>query len=264
KSDLLLLGRRQPAAFRNPMTASRAGAQTGQVTPESSAAASSPDASQQPPPKPQLAAEAGPPTPAPPRPPPDPPPPPPPPLALAALGVVYGDIGTSPLYALRECFLGNHALALTPANVIGVLSLIFWALTLVISVKYLVFVMRADNRGEGGILALLSLVKAGEADRSARLSRFALLLLGLFGAALLYGDGVLTPSISVLSAVEGLGVATHTFDPFIVPITIGILLSLFSVQRHGTAGIGAVFGPLMLIWFTTIGVAGAAHVFAEH
>jgi len=185
-------------------------------------------------------------------------------MALAALGVVYGDIGTSPLYALRECFLGEHPIAITHANVLGVLSLIFWALALVISIKYLTFVMRADNNGEGGILALLSLVKAGEADRTAPATRFGLLLLGLFGAALLYGDGVLTPSISVLSAVEGLGVATHAFHPFIVPITIAILVGLFSVQRHGTAGIGAVFGPLMLLWFLTIAVAGTARIVTQN
>jgi KUP system potassium uptake protein len=186
------------------------------------------------------------------------------PLALGALGVVYGDIGTSPLYALRECFLGGHPIPINPANVLGVLSLIFWALTIVIWCKYLVFVMRADNRGEGGILALLSLVKAGEVDRTARATRFALLLLGLFGASLLFGEGVLTPAISVLSAVEGLGIATHALDPYVVPITIVILVALFSVQRNGTAGIAAVFGPLMLVWFVTLGIAGTARILAEH
>lgn len=175
-------------------------------------------------------------------------------LALAALGVVYGDIGTSPLYAVRECFIGPHAVALTPANVIGVLSLVFWSLTIVVSVKYLVFVMRADNEGEGGILALLALVMSRGDEVQGR--RAVLIGVGLFGAALLYGDGIITPAISVLSAVEGLQVATHTFEPYIVPIAAAILLGLFSVQRYGTAGLGAVFGPTMLVWFVTIGILG--------
>ena len=185
-------------------------------------------------------------------------------LALGALGVVYGDIGTSPLYALRECFLGEHDLAITAPNVLGILSLIFWSLVMVISVKYLTFVMRADNHGEGGILALLSLTQASRTDRSGPLPRYVLLLLGLFAASLLYGEGVITPAISVLSAVEGLSVATDAFDPFIIPITIGILIGLFTVQYRGTAGIGAVFGPMMLIWFGTIGVLGATQIFAQH
>lgn len=185
------------------------------------------------------------------------------PLALGALGVVYGDIGTSPLYALRECFLGKHPIEITAANVLGVLSLIFWALTMVITVKYLAFVMRADNRGEGGILALLALIRAGEADRTSPRPRFLLLLAGLFGAALLYGDGVLTPSISVLSAVEGLNVATRAFEPYVVPITCGILVALFGVQYRGTAGIGAVFGPMMMVWFATIAALGTARIFAQ-
>ena len=171
-------------------------------------------------------------------------------LALGALGVVYGDIGTSPLYAVRECFIGEHGLPITPANVLGILSLIFWSLTMVVSIKYLVFVMRADNEGEGGILALLALVAPSGASSSTR--RAVLVLLGLFGAALLYGDGVITPAISVLSAVEGLQVATTWFTPFIVPIAVGILVGLFAVQKRGTAGLGAIFGPTMLVWFTTI------------
>ncbi len=175
-------------------------------------------------------------------------------LAVAALGVVYGDIGTSPLYAVRECFIGPHAVPLTPANVVGVLSLVFWSLTVIVSIKYLVFVLRADNDGEGGILALLALLMPSAGDASGR--RAALLAVGLFGAALLYGDGIITPAISVLSAVEGLQVATHTFEPYIVPIAAAILLGLFSVQRHGTGGLGAVFGPTMLVWFVTIGVLG--------
>lgn len=181
-------------------------------------------------------------------------------LALAALGVVYGDIGTSPLYAVRECFIGTHAVALTPGNVIGVLSLVFWSLTVVVSLKYLVFVMRADNEGEGGILALLALLMTKGEERQGR--RAALIGAGLFGAALLYGDGIITPAISVLSAVEGLRVATHTFEPYIVPIAAAILLALFSVQRHGTSRIGAVFGPTMLVWFVTIGWLGLAAIWS--
>lgn len=184
-------------------------------------------------------------------------------LSLGALGVVYGDIGTSPLYALRECFLGDYGIPIDEANVLGVLSLMLWSLVCVISVKYLTFVMRADNHGEGGILALLSLTRAGAADRGAPRSRRGLLMLGLFGAALLYGEGVITPAISVLSAVEGLSVATPAFEPFIIPITVGILIGLFSVQSRGTAGIARVFGPIMLLWFSTIGILGAVRVFGS-
>jgi KUP system potassium uptake protein len=183
------------------------------------------------------------------------------PLALGALGVVYGDIGTSPLYALRECFVGNAALAPTAPNVLGILSLIVWSLTMVVSVKYLTFVMRADNEGEGGILALLALVTPKRSEGSAR--RAGLVLVGLFGAALLYGDGVITPAISVLSAVEGLRVATNSFEPFVVPLAVTILLGLFAVQKRGTAGIGAVFGPAMLVWFLTIAVLGAMEIFRQ-
>ncbi|HZI16161.1 MAG TPA: potassium transporter Kup [Myxococcus sp.] len=178
------------------------------------------------------------------------------PLALGALGIVYGDIGTSPLYALRDCFSGAHGIAPTPANVLGVLSLVFWSLIIVISVKYLAFVMRADNRGEGGILSLLALVvQRGGGERSAA-RRPLLLALGLFGASLLYGESIITPAVSVLSAVEGLGVATPLFAPYVVPIALVILLALFLVQRHGTGGIGRVFGPLMAAYFLTIAVLG--------
>jgi KUP system potassium uptake protein len=176
------------------------------------------------------------------------------PLALGALGIVYGDIGTSPLYALRDCFSGEHGIEPTPANVLGVLSLVFWSLVIVISVKYLGFVMRAHNRGEGGILSLLALVQRG--DRAGGTRRMVLLTLGLFGAALLYGDGVITPAVSVLSAVEGLSVATPLFTPYVLPIALVILLALFLVQRHGTGGIGRVFGPLMVVWFSVIAVLG--------
>ncbi len=174
-------------------------------------------------------------------------------LALGALGVVYGDIGTSPLYAMKECFDGPHAVAPTPQNVLGVLSLVFWAMTFVVTVKYLSFVMQADNRGEGGILALLALVGRRKLSRRGR--RF-LLLLGIFGAALLYGDGVITPAISVLSAVEGLQVAAPALHHLVVPVTVGILFLLFLIQKRGTAMVGAVFGPVMLLWFGAIAAAG--------
>ncbi len=182
-------------------------------------------------------------------------------LSLGALGVVYGDIGTSPLYALKECFNGEHGVAPNQANVMGLLSLFFWSLTLVIVVKYLSFIMRADNSGEGGILALLALIrgKAGDTRRSAAW----LIMMGLFGAALLYGDGVITPAISVLSAVEGLEVATTTFHPVIIPLTVGILVGLFLAQRRGTAGMGAVFGPAMLVWFASIATTGVLWIARE-
>ena len=180
-------------------------------------------------------------------------------LSVAALGVVYGDIGTSPLYALKECFSHASGLSVTPANIEGVLSLICWSLILVISIKYLVFILRADNNGEGGILALTALVTPMRASAAGR--RAFIIALGLFGAALLYGDGMITPAISVLSAVEGLGIATPLFDPFIIPLTIIILFGLFFFQNRGTAGIGAVFGPLTLLWFLVLGVLGAVNVF---
>ena len=175
-------------------------------------------------------------------------------LTVGALGIVYGDIGTSPLYALRECFHGTHGIAPTRDNVLGVLSLIFWSLTLIISIKYLVFVMRADNEGEGGILALMALVSK-QADARRRL-RATMIALGLFGAALLYGDGMITPAVSVLSAVEGLNVTTHLFEPYVVPIAIVILLSLFVIQSRGTERIGFLFGPVMVVWFVTIALLG--------
>jgi KUP system potassium uptake protein len=179
-------------------------------------------------------------------------------LTLGALGIVYGDIGTSPLYALRECFHGPHGIAPTPDNILGVLSLIFWSLTLVVSIKYLIFVMRADNGGEGGILALMALVSR-QADASRR-SRAALISLGLFGAALLYGDGMITPAISVLGAVEGLAIATHVFEPYVVVITVVILVGLFLIQSHGTAKVGAMFGPVMVVWFVTLAVMGVSWI----
>ena len=176
-------------------------------------------------------------------------------LSLAALGIVYGDIGTSPLYAFKECFHGVHAVPASPSNILGVLSLIFWALVIVICIKYLGFILRADNRGEGGIIALMSLVVPSARTQGKKRTGL-LLVIGLFGAALLYGDGMITPAISVLSAVEGLEIAAPAVHDFIIPITIAILMALFFFQKRGTAGIGKVFGPVTLIWFTTLSLLG--------
>ena len=180
-------------------------------------------------------------------------------LALGALGVVYGDIGTSPLYAFRESFGHEYGLAVSPANVLGVLSLIFWALVIVITVKYLVFVVRADNRGEGGILALTALVlpQPGAAKQK---WRYLLILCGLFGTALLYGDGMITPAISVLSAVEGLAIATPLFEPYVIPVTIVILTAIFLFQRRGTERVGKIFGPVTLLWFLTLAILGLSWI----
>jgi KUP system potassium uptake protein len=171
-------------------------------------------------------------------------------LCLASLGIVYGDIGTSPLYAMRECFYGQHSVPPTHANVLGVLSLILWSLVLIISVKYLTLILRADNRGEGGILALATLV-----SDVLRRGKF-LFLLGLFGAALLYADGMITPAISVMGAIEGLHVATPLFDPYVVPIAVVILIGLFFFQSRGTTGVGTVFGPITMLWFVAISLLG--------
>jgi len=175
------------------------------------------------------------------------------PLTLTTIGVVYGDIGTSPLYAMRECFFGSHSVAPTPGNVLGVLSLIIYSLVIVISIKYIAIVMRADNQGEGGILALTALLPS-RTDGGPRWP--VLVLLGIFGAALLYGDGMITPAITVLGAVEGLNVATPLFEEFVVPITVGILIGVFAIQKHGTDRVGKLFGPIMVIWFVTIAVLG--------
>jgi KUP system potassium uptake protein len=175
-------------------------------------------------------------------------------LSLTALGIVYGDIGTSPLYAMRECFHGPHAIAATPDNIFGVLSLIFWALVIIISIKYCIFVLAADNRGEGGILALTAL--ATPIKIVSKSERWGLVVLGIFGAALLYGDGIITPAISVLGAVEGLNVATPLFAPYVEPVTIAIIIALFMIQSRGTAKVGQLFGPIMLVWFIVIAVLG--------
>ena len=181
--------------------------------------------------------------------------------ALAALGVVYGDIGTSPLYALRTCFNPETGVSATHDNVLGILSLIFWSLILIVSVKYLVFVLRADNRGEGGILALMALAFPERSKESSTRTAWVLIAFGLFGAALLYGDGLITPAISVLGAMEGLEVATPALKPYVVPVTIIVLIGLFCVQRVGTGGVGRVFGWVMLLWFTTLAVLGFKQIF---
>lgn len=180
-------------------------------------------------------------------------------LSLGALGVVYGDIGTSPLYAIRECFHGLHAITLNQTNIFGVLSLIFWSLMVVVTIKYVSFIMRADNRGEGGIFALLALLRKTKEQMSAGSYRIATLA-AVFGAALLYGDGIITPAISVLSAVEGLEIATQASKPFIIPLTGLILFLLFYSQKRGTAAIGKFFGPVMIVWFFSIAALGLSAI----
>ena len=175
------------------------------------------------------------------------------PLTISALGVVYGDIGTSPLYAMRECFFGSHAVPPTQANVLGVLSLIIYSLLLVISIKYVAIVLRADNQGEGGILALTALLPKRDANNRVG---WVLILLGIFGAALLYGDGMITPAITVLGAMEGLKVATPLLEPYVVPLAVGILVGVFAIQRHGTHRVGRLFGPVMVLWFVVLAVLG--------
>jgi len=179
------------------------------------------------------------------------------PLVIGAIGVVFGDIGTSPLYTLRECFTGAHGLPLTEANVYGILSVIFWAITIIVTLKYVTLIMRADNRGEGGIMALTALVSRGLSERRAR---WWLVGLGIFGAAMFYGDGMITPAISVLSAVEGLDVMTPALKPYVVPITLVVLIGLFSIQRHGTASVGVLFGPVVCVWFGVLALLGTIQI----
>jgi KUP system potassium uptake protein len=176
------------------------------------------------------------------------------------LGVVYGDIGTSPLYALRECFKLEHGLTPVPSNVYGVLSLIVWSLIIIVSIKYIIFIMRADNNGEGGILALLALILQKMRRDSDSFRRKTIIALGLIGAALLYGDGVITPAISVLSAVEGLEVVAPQSQHLVIPLTVGILFGLFFFQQHGTAKVGRIFGPVMVLWFAVIGGLGLREI----
>ncbi|MDK2124865.1 potassium transporter Kup [Parachitinimonas caeni] len=179
-------------------------------------------------------------------------------LILGAIGVVYGDIGTSPLYTLKECFNPEHGLQLTPANVLGILSLVFWALILIVSFKYVMVIMRADNRGEGGILALMALALRKQGRRRGQFSIF--IVLGIAGAALFYGDGMITPAISVLSAVEGLELASTKVHPFILPIAIAVLVGLFMMQAHGTAAVGKLFGPIMVLWFLVLAILGVVNI----
>lgn len=179
-------------------------------------------------------------------------------LSLAALGVVFGDIGTSPLYAVRECFHGDYGIPVTQVNVLGVLSLLVWALILIVTIKYLTFIMKADNQGEGGILALTSLIISN--SRKNGKERWFLIAIGLFGAALLYGDGMITPAISVLSAVEGVQIIAPAFKDLVIPVTIVILAALFLFQHHGTARVGAFFGPVICLWFIVIGILGFVEI----
>ena len=184
-------------------------------------------------------------------------------LSLTALGIVYGDIGTSPLYAFKEGFAGHHAFATTQQNVYGLLSLITWALIVVVSVKYLALIMRADNKGEGGMMSMLALILQQERRKEDQRKRTILILLALFGTALLLGDGMITPAISVLGAIEGLKVATPALARFVIPITLVILVGLFSVQRFGTARVGGLFGPVTLVWFVTIATLGFLEILRE-
>jgi KUP system potassium uptake protein len=179
-------------------------------------------------------------------------------LTLGALGVVFGDIGTSPLYALKECFHASHGIPLTHDNVLGILSLIFWSITAIVSLKYIAFIMRADNNGEGGIMALLALTLRSQHRRPRQ--RMFLIAIGIFGAALFFGDGIITPAISVLSAVEGLKLTTPVLEPYVLPITIGVLISLFMIQRKGTGSVGIFFGPVMVLWFSTLAILGIINI----
>ena len=182
------------------------------------------------------------------------------PLVVGAIGVVFGDIGTSPLYTLRQCFGGDHLVPLARENVLGVLSIIFWALMIIVTVKYVTLIMRADNRGEGGILALTALVSRGLGNRGRR--RWWLVGFGIFGAAMFYGDGMITPAISVLGAVEGLEIIAPELHPFIVPVTLAIVVALFAIQKRGTASVGRLFGPVMCTWFVVLAILGAMQVYA--
>ncbi|MES2316271.1 MAG: potassium transporter Kup [Pseudomonadota bacterium] len=182
-------------------------------------------------------------------------------LSLAAIGIVYGDIGTSPLYALKEVFSKEHGMALNQANLLGVISLIVWGLTIIVSLKYVTLILRADNRGEGGVMALMALAMSS-VTRNSRWF-YPLMLVGLSGTALFFGDGVITPAISVLSAIEGLEVATPAFKPYVIPITLAVLVALYMVQHKGTAGIGKCFGPVVLAWFAALGIMGAMNIVAN-
>lgn len=177
---------------------------------------------------------------------------------VGAIGVVFGDIGTSPLYALKECFNPEHGVPFSDQTVSGILSMLFWAMTLVVSVKYVLFVMRADNNGEGGILALTALAMRASSG-SARFTR-TLMLLGLLGAAMFYGDAVITPAISVLSAIEGMEIMAPALQKWVLPLALIVLIALFLIQRHGTHVVGRLFGPIMVIWFVLLGLMGLVSV----
>ena len=181
-------------------------------------------------------------------------------LVVGSIGIVFGDIGTSPIYAFRETFNGHHKLAVDPLHIYGVLSLIFWSMMIVVTIKYVSIIMRADNKGEGGSLALLALI-----NRKTEGKRWSapIILLGVFATALFYGDSMITPAMSVLSASEGLKVVSPFFGPFVVPLSIGILVGLFAIQSRGTATVGAFFGPIMIIYFVVIAVLGSIQIFAH-
>ena len=177
-------------------------------------------------------------------------------LTVGAIGVVFGDIGTSPLYAMKESFHASHGIPLNEATVLGILSVMFWAMMALVTVKYLVLMMRADNKGEGGILALTAL--AQRCFRTTSRGRWIVISLGIFGASMFYGDAIITPAMTVLSAIEGLNVATPAFEQFVMPISIGILVALFAIQRHGSATISKFFGPTMVVWFLVLVLLGLA------
>ena len=181
-------------------------------------------------------------------------------LAVGAVGIVFGDIGTSPIYAFRETFAGHHPIAVDPLHIHGVLSLIFWSMMIVVTIKYVGVIMRADNKGEGGSLALLALISREIPERR---WTAGIVLLGVFACALFYGDSMITPAISVLSAVEGLQTVEPRFGPFVVPIAVVILVGLFSIQSHGTSRVGTFFGPIMLVYFAAISVLGLMHIAAD-
>jgi len=181
-------------------------------------------------------------------------------MSLAALGIVFGDISTSPIYAIRECFHGEYGIVPTHGNITGVLSLMFWTLVMIVGMKYLIFVFRADNKGEGGVIALTALIR-GELSRPSKgRSSLGIVTLGLFAACLLYGDGMITPAISVMSAVEGIGIVTPMFESYVIPLTIVILCGLFLIQRHGTAKVGGLFGPVILVWLSFLGITGGVKI----
>jgi len=177
---------------------------------------------------------------------------------MAAIGVVFGDIGTSPLYALKEIFNGHHPIPVTPENILGILSMVFWSIIALVSIKYVAIIMRADNRGEGGSLALLALIT--ERAKNRHLS-WIITLLGIFAAALFYGDSMITPAISVLSAVEGMELITPALKPYVIPITLLIITSLFSIQKRGPGTVGLFFGPVMVAWFSILAILGVLEIF---